>query len=252
LIGRFLDFTFSKFSESTKNRIRYSRLNLIWNIYLNFRLKHSTNLFYSQNGEDFAVLKYLPETIGTYIDIGAGWPIRGSNTYYFYKLGWRGVTVDPISQNVFLQRMFRPQDTQVRALLGVTPGFVDFYRFEPYEYSTSNYDVASDIISEKRATLLSIDRFEIKRLDSFKLKALPLEPIFLSIDVEGKDFDVLSSNNWSKFLPRVICIETWSDHSEDEKKINSLLQQKGYILVDSVSLSRIYVHEIFLNRLRRN
>ena len=248
LVGRILDFIFSKFSESSKNRIRYSRLNLLWNIYLNLRLKLAENIYYGQNSEDSVICEFLPDVKGTYVDIGAGWPIRGSNTYYFYKMGWQGITVDPIHQNVLLHRIFRPRDTQVRALLGVTPGFVDFYRFEPYEYSTSNYDVAKEIIAEGKGHQISIDHFEMKRLDSFKLKASPLEAVFLTIDVEGKDFEVLESNDWDRFRPRVICIETWSNHVEDERKIKSLLQQVGYILVNQVSLSKIYVHQEYLNR----
>lgn len=248
MIGRIIDFIFSKFSESSKNRIRYSKLNLLWNIYLNLRLKLADDNFYGQNFEDSAVSEFLPDATGSYVDIGAGWPVRGSNTYFLYKMGWQGITVDPISQNVLLQKIFRPRDTQVKALLGVSPGFVDFYRFEPYEYSTSNYNVAREIISENKAIQLSVDHFEIKRLDSFRLKASPLDPVFLSIDVEGKDFEVLESNDWDEFRPRVICIETWSNHAEDERKIKSLLQHVGYILVKKVSLSRIYVHQEYLNK----
>lgn len=248
MVGRLLDFIFSQFSEPTKNRIRYSKLNILWNVYLNLRLKLGDNKFYGQHAEDSAVLEFLPEADGTYVDIGAGWPVRGSNTYYFYKVGWRGITVDPIHQNILLQKIFRPRDTQVRALVGITPGIVDFYRFEPYEYSTSNHDVAQGIISEGKARQVNIDHFEIMRLENFKLKASPLDPFFLSIDVEGKDYDVLASNNWNQFRPRVICIETWSNHVDDETRINSLLKQVGYSLVKKISLSRVYVHEEFLNK----
>ena len=248
LLGKLLDSFFSVFSEELKDKIRYSRLNLLWNIYLNFRLMFSNVNFYGQNLEDSFLLRYLPESTGSYVDVGAGWPIRGSNSYYFYKKGWRGVTIDPIKQNMLLQRLFRPRDKHFRALLGDTPGTIDFYIFEPYEYSTSDFRIAQTILSENKVELKCINHLEIKRLDSFKLIAQPIDPTFLSIDVEGKDFEVLNSNDWKNYLPRVICIETWSNHLEDEKKINSLLQGVGYQLVAKVSLSRIYVHNEFIHK----
>ncbi len=248
MLWKFIDNFLSRFSETSKNSIRYSKLNLIWIIYLNLRLKLSKNEFFGQNLEDAVLAKFLPEISGTYVDVGAGWPIRGSNTFYFYKLGWSGITVDPIKQNILLQRIFRPRDTQLNALLGVTPGTVDFFRFEPYEYSTSNYQVAQEVIAEKEVKLLNIDQLEIKRLDSLNLQCEPLQPAFLSIDVEGKDFEVLSSNDWINFTPRVICIETWSNRTDDELRINQLLENVGYLLIEKVSLSSVYVHKSYLDR----
>jgi hypothetical protein len=35
----------------------------------------------------------------------------------------------------------------------------------------------------------------------------PFDPCFLSIDVEAQDLEVLMSNNFSQFNPRVIIIE---------------------------------------------
>lgn len=158
------------------------------------------------------------------------------------------MTIDPIKQNMFLQRLFRPRDKHIQALLGHAPGTIDFYIFEPYEYSTSDFSAARAILSQNEVKLKCINRLEIKRLDSFKLFAKPIDPTFLSIDVEGKDLEVLTSNNWKEYLPRVICIETWSNHFEDEKKINLLLQSVGYQLVAKVSLSRIYVHNEFMDK----
>jgi hypothetical protein len=246
LLGKFIDFLLSRLSEPFKDRIRYSKLNLFWNIYLNFRLIHSKTIFYGQNSEDSILVKYLPEGNGRYLDVGSGWPVRGSNSYYFYKRGWNGLTIDPIDQNILLQKIFRPRDHQIRALIGIAHGEADFYRFEPYEYSTSNVQVAKDIIQLKQARLVNVERYSIMRLDSLNLKALPSEPTLLSIDVEGKDFDVLLSINWNEYLPRVICIETWSNHSEYKIEINSLLKERGYLLKEEISLSNIYVHNSYL------
>jgi len=47
---------------------------------------------YSQKGEDIILRRILGEKeVGFYIDIGAHHPKRFSNTYLFYKKGWRGI-----------------------------------------------------------------------------------------------------------------------------------------------------------------
>ena len=59
----------------------------------------ATKRCYSQCGEELilrSMLNSIGKTgIGTFIDIGAHHPIHGSNTYYFYRLGWSGVNIDP-------------------------------------------------------------------------------------------------------------------------------------------------------------
>ena len=66
--------------------------------------------------------KFLPEKDGFYIDIGAGSPIEASNSYLFYKRGWRGICVDPIAINEKLHKVFRPRDKFLRSLVGNSLG----------------------------------------------------------------------------------------------------------------------------------
>ncbi len=47
---------------------------------------------YSQEGEDMLLRRiFHSKTRGCFIDIGACHPILHSNTYSFYKRGWRGI-----------------------------------------------------------------------------------------------------------------------------------------------------------------
>src|SRR4051812_41063504 len=53
---------------------------------------------YAQQGEDLAVASIfglLGVGRPTYLDVGAGDPVEGSNTYLFYERGCRGVLVEP-------------------------------------------------------------------------------------------------------------------------------------------------------------
>jgi hypothetical protein len=53
------------------------------------------NQSYSQEGEDMVLYRTF-ETVkeGFYVDVGAHHPDRFSNTYKFYKQGWRGINID--------------------------------------------------------------------------------------------------------------------------------------------------------------
>jgi FkbM family methyltransferase len=49
---------------------------------------------YSQNNEEQIILKYLGDSTGTFLDIGAYDGITFSNTYELVKRGWTGVMVE--------------------------------------------------------------------------------------------------------------------------------------------------------------
>ena len=66
---------------------------------------------------------------------------------------------------------------------------------------------------------------------------------FLSIDVEGMDFDVLMSFNWDKAKPDVIAIESHSFNSAsptDDKIFSFLVEKQNYTLVAHVGPSLIF------------
>jgi len=49
---------------------------------------------YSQNNEEEIILKYLGDSTGTFLDIGAYDGITFSNTYELVKRGWKGIMVE--------------------------------------------------------------------------------------------------------------------------------------------------------------
>src|SRR4051812_46243595 len=76
---------------------------------------------FAQQGEDLAlesVFGFLRVAKPSYIDIGAGHPIIGNNTYKFYRQGGRGVLVEPNPKLAELLRQVRPNDTVIEAGIG--------------------------------------------------------------------------------------------------------------------------------------
>ena len=56
-----------------------------------------TTFSFSADGEDVIIRKFLSGIQkGFYVDLGAHNHKIGSNTYYFYLLGWSGICIDPL------------------------------------------------------------------------------------------------------------------------------------------------------------
>lgn len=246
MLIKLLHWTLRKLGDPFKEKFRNSKLGFLWILYVNLLLKLNGEVYFGQNKEDLVLAKYLTERKGAYVDIGAGWPIRGSNTFYFYKKGWVGHTIDPIKSNMKLHKLFRPRDCHIQALIGDVRRVVDFYIFDPYEYSTSNPEVVNSVEKLGQARLVKIQKLKMRRLDELQIYASPFQPTLLSIDVEGNDLEVLKSINWNEYLPRVICIEILSDGSDSAGEILDFLQNLDYAPVSRVSVSRIFVHSSYL------
>jgi hypothetical protein len=225
--------------------IQSSGLNFYFYALYSFLISKTQNS-YSQTGEDELILKYLPEAIGSFVDVGAGQPVRGSNTYYFYKKGWSGTLIDPVEFNLRLTKLFRRRDKFIQSIVSAKNTPLKFYEFYPAEYSTIEKSVAENLVKRGIKLKHEIDLNPIS-LSSLNLSYKPLDASLLSIDVEGHDLEVLQSNNWSSFKPRVICVEeNISDMKHSNSKIANYLITYGYRFVESTELSSIYVHLDYL------
>jgi FkbM family methyltransferase len=200
----------------------------------------------SSFGEDRVLCKYLPETLGTYIDIGAGAPINGSNTYMFYERGWHGFTIDPISSLVKMHQKKRPRDTQI--LAAVTDN--DKKQIMFYEYLADDFSTTSllNVDNLKKTGTESRRKYFVSTitLSSLNHACNPKSPTLLNIDVEGTELSVLEGNDWSICKPRVISVEEWVSPIYEPTKIRILLEENGYQLVSRCFLTSIYVHEEYL------
>ena len=66
---------------------------------------------YSQNNEEEVIAKYLDlSKPGTYVDVGSGPCTEISNTYFLYKLGWRGLCIDAHPDYAHGYTINRPKD----------------------------------------------------------------------------------------------------------------------------------------------
>jgi hypothetical protein len=232
-----------------KKLARDPLFSIPWAIYVNLRFLLNKPKYFGQLFEDEEISKWLPESKGLYIDIGAGYPIRGSNTYLFYKRGWSGLIIEPILTSIIIFKLFRPRDKVLKSLVGEVTGKQLFFHLEPYEYSTTDSEIAQEMQRRPDVKLIRKNLINQIRLDSLEISMSPLNPTFISIDVEGADLHVLRSIDWAKTRPRVICVEEWSDRVNPLVNVTSYLEGRGYSLVMNLSPSLIFVaNEYVINQ----
>ena len=172
---------------------------------------------YSQFGEDAYLLAFYKRLIyernliverGCVIDIGAFRPISNSNSYAFYQRGWHGINVDPTPGFKRIFDRVRPGDTNLEVGVAARDGTGTLYLFDrPCVWNTLDREAAAHAskVTGKQAQEIPV---KISRLDTIldeHLKGEALE--LLLIDAEVYDLEILRSNNFLKYRPRVIMIE---------------------------------------------
>ena len=207
------------------------------------------NPFYGQTAEDGILQKLLIQRKGFYVDIGAGRPKSGSNTQVFYRrAGWNGILVDPINRNARLLKLLRPKDLVLESLVGKGKAEIEFWEFEPYEYSTADKNVASKVLQIEGVRLKKHTYLGIKTLAEITKECDVSLPSLLNIDCEGFDLEVLESNNWANFRPTVFCIEEWDFKFElEETEIGSYLRNLNYSRFAFTGLSSVFVDDLDLH-----
>ena len=187
---------------------------------------------YSQEGEDIFLNKlFQGRKSGFYVDVGACHPVVYSNTRLFYRRGWRGINIDPSPGFKTLFNRGRPRDTNLEIAIGTSRQPLDLYVFENGVLNT--FDATQrDICLRNGSKLLGTLPVKVERLDDVLGRFLPNGRTidFMNIDVEASEHDVLSSNDWSRFRPRIVCVEIFRVRIEEmsQHSVGRLLAGAGY------------------------
>ena len=100
----------------------------------------------------------------------------------------------------------------------------------------------ADRLIEKYNGTLSIK--EVKKINVIPVNEILAqyfkgnENYFLSLDVEGWDFEILQAIDFKLYRPTVICVET---NNMEEDKTVSFLKEKGYLLYASNTINCIFL-----------
>ncbi len=210
-------------------------------------LPDGTKFSFAQFGEDL-VASGLLSAIGvdkpTYLDVGAYDPIRSNNTYLFHRRGGRGVLVEPNVALTDRLKRKRPGDAVLVAGIGVddTPA-ADYFVLSDDELNTFDKDQADRLTRETTTKLVKVVKMPLLNInrviaDHFGGGA----PDFLSIDIEGLDFAVMKTLDYTRFRPKLICIETIITATlKHNPETLALLAEKGYELRGMTHANTLFV-----------
>jgi len=202
---------------------------------------------YSQEGEDMILRRiFEKQQSGFYVDVGAHHPFRFSNTFFFYKRGWVGVNIDAMPGSMKPFRKFRPRDINIEVPISNSDQLLTFYAFNEPALNSFSKELSQERDGKNGYFIQEKIELRASRLTSVLDSYLPTgtEIDFLSIDVEGFDLDILQSNDWVKYKPKIILIEILgSTLSEiEDQAITIFLKKIGYVVfakaVNTVIFSR--------------
>jgi len=189
---------------------------------------------WSQEGEDIILARLFEgQRRGFYVDIGAHHPLRYSNTQLFYRRGWRGINIDAMPGSMKPFRRSRGRDINLEIGVAAEERVLEFHTFDEPALNTFSQHTVFDM---HRGMPLSSPKGRLP------VKVLPLSSIleqhlpegqridFLNVDAEGLDYEILASNDWRRFRPRVVLAELFGSGLEEiaQSNVGQLMREVGY------------------------
>jgi FkbM family methyltransferase len=207
---------------------------------------------YSQCGEDL-IIQYVFGLRGiyqpSYLDIGANHPFFINNTALFYEKGCRGINIEANPQLATNFLVHRKEDINLNIGISDQEEELDFYIMKDNTLSTFSKDECDYMISVGK------ELSEIKKIPLTTISKILLQynhgifPDFLSLDVEGMDFQILQSIDFNKSSPKIICVEA-AEYSpigagKRRSELIDFLVSKGYYEYANTNLNAIMVKNEF-------
>lgn len=201
--------------------------------------------YYSQSGEDIIVGKLLPKENGFYVDVGAFHPQHYSNTHLLYRKGWTGINIDPNSASIELFKRRRKRDVNLQLGILDDRKELPYYQFSHASCNTFSQEQAENMKRETWIDFLNVTNVKCVPLRDVLETYLPddIAIDLLNVDVEGMDEQVLRSNDWGRYRPRVIIVEShgFNAESPENDHVYRFLKSKSYLLHAFTGLSLIFV-----------
>jgi FkbM family methyltransferase len=208
-------------------------------------------MYYSQFKQD----QFLEETIfkgyknGTFVDVGAHDGVSINNTLFFEKNnGWTGINIEPI-KTVFDKLVInRPTNINVNCAVCNNDGETEFICNTGYTEMISGIKDTFDPRHWQR--LQTENQAKSSTTEIIKVNTKKLETIcdennisyinYLSIDVEGAEFEVIKSINFDKVFIDVIGFE--DNYNDTSIPIVKYLESKDFIVINK-SLDIFMIHK---------
>ncbi len=227
---------------------------------------------YSQFGEDIIIKNLLMLLKNSklisdinYIDIGCNHPIKGSNTYSLYIDGIRGILIDANPFACKNCHKIRNEDIIINSIIttdNTTEKKMSFYIFSETSglntYSESSRDEVLKLFPGFKKTMkeIEIKTVSINKIVKENFIDKKKYPIFIDLDVEGVEMDILKSWDFSLSKPIVWCIETAGimtccSLAKKNQEIITYMLNNGYVIYADTYANTIFIEKNAYNKLTR-
>jgi FkbM family methyltransferase len=209
---------------------------------------HSYAASFSSAGEDMILRHILgsDKMRGFYVDVGAFHPTLFSNTYFFYLNGWQGINIEARPGSKKLFDKVRPRDINIEAGISRERGEMTYYFIaedSPMNSFSPEFLRHISMLEHVRSEI-SVPTFTLSEIfQQYLPEGQSID--FLNVDVEGHDLEVLESNDWRRFRPRVIVVED-EGLNPSESRIVQMMKDHGYELCAQNVIILDKINEYFL------
>lgn len=183
---------------------------------------------------------------GFYVDVGAFHPTLFSNTYFFYLNGWQGINVEARPGSKTLFDKVRPRDINLELGISRDCGEMTYYFIaadSPMNSFSPDFLRQIEMLEAVKSKILVPTLPLAEVLERHLPKGQLID--FLTVDVEGHDYEVLESNDWKRFRPRLIVVED-EGLDPDESRIVQMMKGHGYQLCAQNVIILDKINEYFL------
>lgn len=195
---------------------------------------------YSQHGDDLMIANIftlLGVTTPSYLDLGAHHPLDISNTALLYSRGSRGVNVEANPHLIEEFRRLRPDDVNANVGVGVKNAIMDFYMYSSTHGRNTFSRAELESYGTKPHNTVPLPVFTINEIVATYCKGV--YPDLLTLDIEGLDYEVLATADFSQTRPRLIVTEI---RPGDEKAVKTLLEKWGYFCYCRMGENLFFLH----------
>ena len=193
--------------------------------------------YYSQFFQDYLLNKeiFKNKMNGTFIEFGAWDGVDKSNTYFFEKhLNWSGLCIEPIP-DVYDKLVL---NRSCECLWGaVVPDNRDKATFMLNSGSGMNSGVKG-LVEESRLKIYNTIEVPAYNINSLLNNFNEID--YLSIDIDGSEFDIIKNINFDNHKINVISVE----NMDNDRVCYDFLLTKGYKYNHRIFIDDIYVRLI--------
>ena len=200
--------------------------------------------FYSQSEEDVHLIQkfFGRKKDGFFIELGALDGVLYSNTKFFEDaMGWTGILIEPVPSRFEELQRNRPKCELHRLAICDKDGEVEFIGEDAYGGTVHTYgpELKEARINERKLPD-STYKVPAKRFDQVvTADRVPHVDLF-SIDVEGGEYEVLSTFDWNIDVSVVMYESSLKWKEEDLEKCANIMKENGFKFFERYHGSEIW------------